>query len=74
MQRRGIGLEVPRDEKTRLFTSDSVVELIKKVMVDEKGESMRANAWTMRDIFGNVELNDSSLKEFDQCLETNLAT
>lgn len=73
MQERGLGLEVPRDEKTGSFTSDSVAELIRRVMVDEEGKSVRAKAWAMRDMFGNGELNNRCLDEFVRFLETNLA-
>ncbi|XP_015883971.2 UDP-glycosyltransferase 91C1-like [Ziziphus jujuba] len=70
MQERGVGLEIPRDDKTGSFTSDSVAKLIRRVMVDQEGESVRANAWAIRDIFGNVELNNRCLDEFIKCLET----
>ncbi|KAF3439634.1 hypothetical protein FNV43_RR17912 [Rhamnella rubrinervis] len=70
MQERGVGLEVPRDEKTGSFTSDTVAELIRRVLVDKEGQSVRANALAMRDIFGNVELSNTCLDEFTQCLQT----
>ncbi|KAF3439633.1 hypothetical protein FNV43_RR17911 [Rhamnella rubrinervis] len=70
MQERGLGFEIPRDDKTGSFTSDSVAELIRRVMVDEEGESVRANALAMREIFGSVELNNTCLGEFTRCLET----
>ncbi|KAB2623667.1 UDP-glycosyltransferase 91C1-like [Pyrus ussuriensis x Pyrus communis] len=70
MQDKRVGLEIPRDERDGSFTSDSVAELIRRVMVEKEGESIRSNAWTMKEIFGNVELNDRCLDEFTRTLET----
>lgn len=63
---RGIGLEIPRDEKTGSFTSNSVAESIQRVMVDPEGEPLRAKARDMKDIFGNVELQNKYLTEFTE--------
>lgn len=70
MQERGVGLEIPRDDKTGSFTSDSVAELIRRVMVEEEGEAVRSNARAMKSMFGSVELNNRCLDEFTRCLET----
>ncbi|XVF35848.1 hypothetical protein REPUB_Repub19eG0006500 [Reevesia pubescens] len=42
---------------------------IKLVMVDHQGEQLKANAYTMKDIFGNVELRNKYLDEFTQSVE-----
>ena len=70
MSERGVGLEIPRDEKTGSFTSDSVAELLRRVLVDEEGESVRSSAWAIREIFGNAELNNRCLDKLTECLET----
>ncbi|KAM1047169.1 hypothetical protein ACFX2C_026565 [Malus domestica] len=70
MHDKRVGLEIPRDERDGSFTSDSVAELIRRVMVEKEGESIRSNAWAMKEIFGNVELNNRCLDEFTRTLET----
>ncbi|KAI6681999.1 hypothetical protein NL676_035880 [Syzygium grande] len=73
MDERRVGSEVPRDARDGSFTSDSVAETIRRVMVDPEGEELRANAWAMREIFGNVELQVQYLEEFNQALEKGRA-
>ncbi|GMN61347.1 hypothetical protein TIFTF001_030435 [Ficus carica] len=63
-----IGLEIPRYDKTGSFTSDSVAESIRRVMVDREGELLRENARGMKEIFGNVELQNKYLTEFAEFL------
>nr|XP_028953398.1 UDP-glycosyltransferase 91C1-like [Malus domestica] len=71
MHDKQVGLEIPRDEQDGSFTSDSVAELIGRVMVEKEGESIRSNARAMKEIFGNVELNNNKcLDEFTRVLET----
>ncbi|KAM2420098.1 hypothetical protein EV1_026299 [Malus domestica] len=70
MHDKRVGLEIPRDERDGSFTSDSVAELIRRVMVEKEGESIRSNAWAMKEIFGNVELNKQCFDEFSRVLET----
>ncbi|KAM1047168.1 hypothetical protein ACFX1X_026826 [Malus domestica] len=70
MHDKRVGLEIPRDEQDGSFTSDSVAELTRRVMVEKEGESIRSNAWAMKEIFGNVELNNKCLDEFTGVLET----
>ncbi|KAB2604315.1 UDP-glycosyltransferase 91C1-like [Pyrus ussuriensis x Pyrus communis] len=70
MHEKQVGLEIPRNERDGSFTSDSVAELIGRAMVEKESELLRANAWAMREIFGNVELNSKCLDEFTRVLET----
>ncbi|KAM1155722.1 hypothetical protein ACFX13_027166 [Malus domestica] len=70
MHEKRVGLEIPRDERDGSFTSDSVAEVTRRVMVEREGESIRSNAWAMKEIFGNVELNNACLDEFTRVLET----
>ncbi|KAL3744720.1 hypothetical protein ACJRO7_013911 [Eucalyptus globulus] len=73
MDERRVGSEVPRDSRDGSFTSDSVAETIRWVMVEPEGEEVRANAWAMREIFGNVESQLKYLEEFARALEKGRA-
>ncbi|OMO67260.1 UDP-glucuronosyl/UDP-glucosyltransferase [Corchorus capsularis] len=64
-----VGLEIERNEVDGSFTSDLVAETIRKVMVEPEGEPLRANAWAMREIFGNEEMNNKSLEEFTRFIQ-----
>ncbi|XP_039165223.1 UDP-glycosyltransferase 91C1 [Eucalyptus grandis] len=68
-EERGVGFEVPRDEADGSFTSDSVAQTIRQVMLEPEGEQVRANAWATREIFGNVELQLEYLGEFARALQ-----
>ncbi|TQD85141.1 hypothetical protein C1H46_029315 [Malus baccata] len=70
MHEKRVGLEIPRDEQDGSFTSDSLAEVTRRVMVEKEGESIRSNAWAMKEIFGNLELNNTCLDEFTRVLET----
>ncbi|KAL3834050.1 hypothetical protein ACJIZ3_008786 [Penstemon smallii] len=48
-----LGVEIPRNEKTGSFTSDSVAELVRLAMVGEEGKIMRDNAKDMKGLFGD---------------------
>lgn len=67
-----VGLEIPRNEKDGSFTSDSVSESIRRVMVEKEGEELKRNAWAMKEIFGNVQLQNKYLDEFTRVLESEL--
>uniref|UniRef100_F6HGQ3 Uncharacterized protein n=2 Tax=Vitis TaxID=3603 RepID=F6HGQ3_VITVI len=67
-----VGLEIPRNEQDGSFTSDSVSESIRRVMVEEEGEQLKRNAWAMKEIFGNVQLQNKYLDEFTRVLESEL--
>ncbi|KAK3436235.1 hypothetical protein EUGRSUZ_C00861 [Eucalyptus grandis] len=74
MDERRVGSEVPRNDRDGSFMGDSVAKTIRRVMVEPEGEEVRANAWAMREIFGNVELQHKYLEEFAQVLEEGRAT
>ncbi|XP_024017232.1 UDP-glycosyltransferase 91C1-like [Morus notabilis] len=65
-----VGLEVPRNEETGSFTSESVSEIIKQVVMGKDGESVRANTRAAKEIFGNVDINNKWLEDFNMCLGT----
>ncbi|XP_039165222.1 UDP-glycosyltransferase 91C1-like [Eucalyptus grandis] len=67
-EERGVGFEVPRDEADGSFTSDSLAQTIRRVMVEPDGEQVRANAWAMREIFGNYELQNKYLEKLAQVM------
>ncbi|KAJ0090348.1 hypothetical protein Patl1_13507 [Pistacia atlantica] len=58
-----VGLEIDRDEGDGSFTSESVAKSIRRVLIETEGEPLRANAWAMREIFGNMELRTKYLEE-----------
>ncbi|KAL3747207.1 hypothetical protein ACJRO7_016047 [Eucalyptus globulus] len=64
-----VGFEVPRDEADGLFTGDVVAESIRRVMVEHEGEPIRATARAMKEVFGNIELQNEYLEEFAEILE-----
>lgn len=70
MHSKQVGLEIPRNDIDGSFSSDEVAESIRRVMVDQEGEPLRANAWAMKEIFGNCSLNNKYLVEFARFLET----
>ncbi|KAI3407426.1 uncharacterized protein J3R85_020996 [Psidium guajava] len=74
MDERRLGSEVPRDARDGSFAAGSVAETIRRVMVEPEGEEVRANAWAMREIFGNVELQLQYLDGFTRALEKGRAS
>nr|DAD22148.1 TPA_asm: hypothetical protein HUJ06_023611 [Nelumbo nucifera] len=54
---KGLAVEVERSEEDGRFEGSDVAEALKKVMVDEGGESLRARAASMRAVFGDVKLH-----------------
>ncbi|XVF48962.1 hypothetical protein PTKIN_Ptkin03bG0230200 [Pterospermum kingtungense] len=64
-----VGLEIERNEEDGSFTSDLVARTIRQVMVEPEGEVVRANAWAMREVFGNEELSNSYLEGFNRFIE-----
>ncbi|XVF88797.1 hypothetical protein PTKIN_Ptkin19aG0080200 [Pterospermum kingtungense] len=69
MHGKKLGLEIERNDVDGSFTIDLVAASIRSVMVDPEGEQIRANACTMKEIFGNVELSKKYLEEFSQSIE-----
>ncbi|XP_039031684.1 UDP-glycosyltransferase 91C1-like [Hibiscus syriacus] len=66
---RKVGIEIERNELDGSFTSDSVAATIRRVMVEPEGEMIRANAWAMREIFGNEKLSNNYLDGFTRFIE-----
>nr|BAC43110.1 putative anthocyanidin-3-glucoside rhamnosyltransferase [Arabidopsis thaliana] len=69
-----IGLEIPRNERDGLFTSASVAETIRHVVVEEEGKIYRNNgASQQKKIFGNKRLQDQYADGFIEFLENPIA-
>ncbi|XVF48965.1 hypothetical protein PTKIN_Ptkin03bG0230500 [Pterospermum kingtungense] len=64
-----VGFEIERNNFDGSFTSESVAESIKRVVVDPEGSQLRENAHAMKEIFGNVELGNKYLDEFTRSIE-----
>lgn len=54
---KGIGVEVPRNERDGTFDSDSVADSVRLAMVDDAGELKRTKAKMMKGLFGNKDEN-----------------
>lgn len=65
LQEKGVGVEIPRNEKDGFFTSDSVAEAVKFGVVSEEGELLRANARQMSGLFGDRKRNEGLI---DDCV------
>lgn len=57
LQGKGLGVEVPRDEREGTFDSDSVADSVRLAMMDDAGECIRARAKLMKGLFGNKDEN-----------------
>ncbi|CDY54711.1 BnaA09g52430D [Brassica napus] len=69
-----IGREIPRNELDGSFTSVSVVETIRLVVVEEEGKIYRDNAESMqKNVFGNRRLQDQYVDSFIKFLENHRA-
>ncbi|XP_048133760.1 UDP-glycosyltransferase 91C1-like [Rhodamnia argentea] len=64
-----VGFEVPRNKADGSFTGDVVAESIRRVMAEPEGEPIRANAWAMKEVFGDMELQNKYMEEFVGILE-----
>ncbi|PKI73103.1 hypothetical protein CRG98_006511 [Punica granatum] len=71
LSRKGVGVEVPRDEKDGSFTHESVAESLRLAIVDESGETLRAKARQMKSLFGDMERNEIHVDGFVRYLEEN---
>ncbi|KAF8406101.1 hypothetical protein HHK36_008181 [Tetracentron sinense] len=66
-----MGLEIARDERDDSFRRESVAESLRVVMVDEQGETYRAKAREMRDIFGDMDRQDGYVDDFVRYLQVH---
>ncbi|KAK4742915.1 hypothetical protein SAY87_000916 [Trapa incisa] len=59
-----MGYPIPRNELDGSFTSDSVTESLRLVMVEEQGRCYRENAKKMEELLGDQELQESYVDNF----------
>ncbi|KAK9096842.1 hypothetical protein Sjap_022339 [Stephania japonica] len=59
-----VGVEIGRDERDGSFTSDSVAESVRRVVVDSDGEALRARAREMREVFAGRVRMDRYIDDF----------
>ncbi|KAF5195265.1 Udp-glycosyltransferase [Thalictrum thalictroides] len=59
-----LGIEIPRNEQDGSFTSESVAELLRMVMVEKEGEVLRSNARKMRGVFGDENVMGHYVDDF----------
>ncbi|KAK4361362.1 hypothetical protein RND71_020314 [Anisodus tanguticus] len=65
LEEKGVGVEIPRNEKDGSFTSDLVAKTVKFAVVSEEGESLRANARRVSGLFGDRKRNGGLI---DDCV------
>ncbi|XP_058772108.1 UDP-glycosyltransferase 91A1-like [Vicia villosa] len=58
LEEKKMGYSVPRDEEDGSFTSESVADSVRLVMVEEEGEVYRENIKEMKDLFVNARRQD----------------
>ncbi|KAH0714149.1 hypothetical protein KY284_007054 [Solanum tuberosum] len=66
-----VGVEVPRNEENGSYTSNSVANSVKLVMMGNDGKLIREKAKEMRAIFGNKELQDKYIENLINFLENH---
>ncbi|WMV53261.1 hypothetical protein MTR67_046646 [Solanum verrucosum] len=71
LEDKGVGVEVPRNEENGSYTSNSVANSVKLVMVGNDGKLIREKAKEMRAIFGNKELHDRYIENLIKFLENH---
>ncbi|XP_049378916.1 putative UDP-rhamnose:rhamnosyltransferase 1 [Solanum stenotomum] len=71
LEDKGVGVEVPRNEENGSYTSNSVANSVKLVMVGNDGKLIREKAKEMRGIFGNKELQDKYIENLINFLENH---
>ncbi|XP_072969868.1 putative UDP-rhamnose:rhamnosyltransferase 1 [Typha angustifolia] len=68
MAEKKVGVEIERNEEDGSFTKDAVMKALRLVLVEEEGEEVRENARKMKDICGNLELQEMYVDKFVQYL------
>ncbi|KAF8404723.1 hypothetical protein HHK36_009612 [Tetracentron sinense] len=69
LEEKKVGLEIPRNERDGSFTSDSVAESVRVVMVEKEGEPFRTKAKEMKEVFGDRNRDDRYIDGFLRYLE-----
>ncbi|KAL3355307.1 hypothetical protein AABB24_019400 [Solanum stoloniferum] len=71
LEDKGVGIEVPRNEEDGSYTSDSVANSVKLIMVGNDGKIIREKAKEMSSIFDNKELHDKYIENLIKFLENH---
>ncbi|KAH0745253.1 hypothetical protein KY285_006910 [Solanum tuberosum] len=71
LEDKGVGIDVPRNEEDGSYTSDSVANSVKLVMVGNDGKIIREKAKEMSSIFDNKELQDKYIENLIKFLENH---
>ncbi|KAJ8543989.1 hypothetical protein K7X08_025607 [Anisodus acutangulus] len=69
LEDKGVGVQVPRNEEDGSYTSDSVANSLKLIMVENDGKIIREKAKEMISIFGNKNLHDKYIENLIEFLE-----
>ncbi|XP_055816480.1 putative UDP-rhamnose:rhamnosyltransferase 1 [Solanum dulcamara] len=71
LEDQGVGIEVPRNKEDGSYTSKSVANSVKLVMVENDGKLIRDKAKEMSSIFNNKELHDNYIENLINFLENH---
>ncbi|XP_055816492.1 UDP-glycosyltransferase 91D2-like [Solanum dulcamara] len=71
LEDKGVGVEVPRNEEDGSYTSDSVANSVKLIMVESDGKLIREKAKEMTSIFGDKDLHDNYIENLINFLENH---
>ncbi|KAH6760108.1 hypothetical protein C2S52_009455 [Perilla frutescens var. hirtella] len=71
---KGIGVEVPRNEDDGSYTSNSVADSVKLVMIHNDGQKLRERAKEMGALFSDRALHDGYINNFINFLQDHRAT
>ncbi|XP_061347566.1 UDP-glycosyltransferase 91A1-like [Gastrolobium bilobum] len=74
LEEKKMGYSVPRDERDGSFTSDSVADSVRLVMVEEEGRIYREKIEEMKDLFVNAERQDTYVDNLLDFLKTHRNT
>ncbi|KAG4921462.1 hypothetical protein AAZX31_18G136000 [Glycine max] len=72
LEEKKMGYSVPRNERDGLFTSDSVAESLRLVMVEEEGRIYRERIKEMKDLFVNRERQNMYIDNLLRTLTSSL--
>lgn len=70
---RQLGVEIARNELDGSYTSDSVADSVKLVMIEDEGKKLREKAEEISAVFGDTELHDGYVHNFINFLENHLS-
>ncbi|KAF6143533.1 hypothetical protein GIB67_029702 [Kingdonia uniflora] len=69
LERKKLGLEIPRNDLDGSFTNESVTESLKIVMVEKEGNAFRKKAREMAEVFGDKKRMNGYINNFVEYLK-----